>query len=131
MNTSIHISIAGALILTSLVSTLTIAEAATTGGPAGGAPSGAPSGGGASGSADTGDRGGGDDHQPAGRRGILPAFPVFQMGFATRFPPQPTADGYPTLGKAISNCGGINNVMKVTVYDHDGTVGPVTYYCAD
>jgi len=130
MNKSTKAFIAGTLILSTLTANLTIAAAATTGGPSGGSSgsvsSGSPDRGGQSGSAESGDRGGESSHR---RRGVMPFFPMFQNGFQTRFPPRPAADGYPTPGKAISKCGGVDNVMIVTEYDEDGTVGPVTYYC--
>lgn len=132
MNKSSKAFIAGALILSTLTASITIAEAATTGGSPGGVSSGGPDRGGQSESAGAGDRGGESNHRRYDRRrGVIPVFPVFQMGFVTRFPPRPTADGYPTPGKAISACGGADNVMIVTEYDEDGTVGPVTYYCVD
>ena len=130
MNKSSKAFITGALILSTLAANITIAAAATTGGSTGGASSGGTGHGGQSESAGPGDRGGESNHHRFDRRpGVMPFFPMFQNGFQTRFPPRPAADGYPTPGKAISECGGADNVMIVTEYDEDGTVGPVTYYC--
>jgi len=129
MNKSSKAFITGALILSALTANITIAAAATTGGSSGGASSGGPGNGGQSESAGAGGGGGDSNHRIDRRRGVMPFFPMFQNGFQTRFPPRPAADGYPTPGKAISACGGAGNVMIVTEYDEDGTVGPVTYYC--